>query len=67
MTERLLSTYITLVNRIESAVKDEDGQTMVEYALVIALLVIAIAAVFTASGLDTKVSSTLSKLAASFK
>ena len=65
MSEMLIGIYSSIVSRF-SSLREERGQTMVEYALVIALLVVVIAAVFTASGLDTKVSSTLSKLVASF-
>jgi Flp pilus assembly pilin Flp len=64
--ERLLSLYIATLNRIDAAMRDEEGQTMVEYALVIALVVIAIAGALTVTGLTGKITSTFTALSNKF-
>ena len=63
-----MSAYImTFLSNVQMRLREEqEGQTLVEYTLVIALMVIALAVVFTASGLDTKVSSVLSNLKTKF-
>jgi Flp pilus assembly pilin Flp len=63
--ERLLSLYIGALTRIQ-ALRDEEGQTMVEYALVIALVVIAIAGALTVTGLTGKITSTFDALSNKF-
>ena len=62
MVEHLLESYVPVRNRLE----DESAQTLVEYALVAALMVIVVAAAFALTDVDTKVSSTLSVLASKF-
>lgn len=57
--ERLLSLYTALETR-------EEGQTMVEYALVLALMVVVIAAIFTASGITGEITGTLGDVVSSF-
>ena len=66
MMERMLSMFVAMQARIAEIQDEERGQTLVEYALVIALMVVVVAAAFKIAGLDTKVSSTLSVLASKF-
>ena len=59
MMERLLAKYID----VKTA---EEGQTMVEYALVLALMVVVIAALFTGTGLDEAVGQAITDTINSF-
>jgi Flp pilus assembly pilin Flp len=57
--ERLLSLYLQLKNR-------EEGQTMVEYSLILALMVAVIALVFTQTGLGDAIEGAIDDVIAVF-
>ena len=57
----LIAMYIALQSRIQSTLKDEKGATMVEYALMVAL--IAIVAMVGAGALGTNVNGAFDKIA----
>ena len=48
----MLQLYVWLKNFVEVDLRDEEGQTAVEYAMVIALVAIALAIALAAGGTD---------------
>lgn len=59
----MLEYLFNMLSRLEA---DEEGQTMVEYALVLALMVVIIAAAFTATGIGGAISGAISDVIAAF-
>ena len=55
-----------LYNTLARLRSDEEGQTMVEYALVLALMVVIIAAAFTATGIGGAISGAIADVIAAF-
>jgi Flp pilus assembly pilin Flp len=61
MMERFNAWATMLVGRIEG-LKKEDGQTFVEYALILAVVVVALLLVYTQSSLGTSINTALTNV-----
>jgi len=60
---KLIAMYIALQSRIQSTMKDEKGATMVEYALMVAL--IAVVCITAVTALEGGISGTFGNATAS--
>jgi pilus assembly protein Flp/PilA len=59
----MLKLYVSLQNLIESVSRDEEGQTAVEYGLVVALVALVIVAAL-ATGMNTVIGNIVEQIVA---